>query len=406
ERCFGMAKCRNLGSLTMCPSFQVTREEQHSTRGRARLLQEMLQGDPLTGLWREDAVKESLELCLSCKGCTGECPVQVDIPTYKAEFLSHYYARRRRPAHHYVLGLMPWWGRAASRVPRLTNWLADPPGLGGSARGVLGLAPERRPPRFARETFVQWFGGRAVPAGERQGTRVLLWPDTFTNFFAPQIGKAAVAVLEDAGFVPELPTQRVCCGRPLYDFGMLELARRTLKRTLNVLSEQITSGVPVLVLEPSCAAVFRDELRKMLPNDEHARRLVAQTVTLDELLSRYAPRWRPPQLRGQALMHAHCHHHAVIGADGEEQLLSAIGLEVTRLKAGCCGMAGSFGYEAGDPYRVSIAAGERALLPTVRAADPDALIVTDGFSCRTQIADETGRESLHTAQVLARAVEP
>ena len=408
ERCFGMAKCRNLGSLTMCPSFQVTREERHSTRGRARLLQEMLQGDPLTDLWREEAVKESLELCLSCKGCTGDCPVQVDIPTYKAEFLSHYYERRRRPARHYVLGLMPWWGRAASRLPGLANFLSDPPGVGRGARGMLGLAPERRPPRFARETFVSWFTARAGGASasaDAARKRVVLWPDTFTNMFEPEIGQAAVAVLEAAGFAPELPLRRLCCGRPLYDFGMLGLARRTLKRTLDVLSEPISAGVPMVVLEPSCAAVFRDELRKLLPNDEHARRLVAQTVTLDELLSRHAPEWEPPSLGGRALLHAHCHHNAVIGAEGERRLLAGLGLELSQAPPGCCGMAGSFGYEAGDPYRVSIAAGERALLPAVRDAGADTLVISDGFSCRTQIADATGREALHTAQVLARALQ-
>jgi Fe-S oxidoreductase len=403
ERCFGMAKCRNLGSVTMCPSFQATREERHSTRGRARLLFEMLKGDPLADGWREEAVKESLDLCLSCKGCTSDCPVHVDIPTYKAEFLSHYYARRRRPTRHYLLGLMPWWGRAAARAPGLVNALSHAPLLGRAGKRAVGIAVERDAPRFARETFVGWLARRPLPpAGQR--TRVVLWPDTFTNLFHPEVGRAAVQVLEDAGFAVELPARPLCCGRPLYDFGMLAIAKRVLRRAVDALSEPIEHGVPLLVLEPSCAAVFRDELRKLLSNDRHAERLGEQTFTLDELLARHAPDWEPPRLEGRATMHAHCHHAAIGDPSGEERLLRGIGLDVERLSSGCCGMAGSFGYEAGDAYRVSMRAGERVLLPAVRAAPADTLIVADGFSCRTQIADGTGRHALHTAEVLQLAL--
>ncbi len=403
ERCFGMAKCRNLGTLTMCPSFQATREERHSTRGRARLLLEMLQGDPLNEGWREEAVKESLDLCLSCKGCTSDCPVQVDIPTYKAEFLSHYYRRRRRPLRHYVLGLMPWWGRAAARAPGVVNAISHARAFSAAGKRLAGLAVEREVPRFAGETFVSWFARRESPPATGR-TRVVLWPDTFTNLFCPDVGQAAVEVLEAAGFAIELPSRPVCCGRPLYDFGMLTLAKRTLRQTLDVLDEVITDGVPVLVLEPSCAAVFRDELRKLLPADEHALRLVAQTFTLDELLDRYVPEFDLPQLPGKALMHGHCHHAAIIGVHGEQALLERLGLSLELSDAGCCGLAGSFGYEAGDPYRVSMRAGERVLLPAVRGTDQDTLIVADGFSCRTQIEHGTGRRALHTAQILQLAL--
>jgi Fe-S oxidoreductase len=364
----------------------------------------MLKGDPLTGGWREEAVKESLDLCLSCKGCTSDCPVHVDIPTYKAEFLSHYYARRRRPARHYLLGLMPWWGRAAARAPRLANALSHAPVLARAGKRATGIAVERDAPRFASDTFVDWFARRPPPPA-RQRTRVVLWPDTFTNFFHPEVGQAAVQVLEDAAFAIELPARPVCCGRPLYDFGMLGLAKRVLRRDIDALAEPIEHGVPVLVLEPSCAAVFRDELRKLMPNDRHAGRLAEQTLTLDELLARHAPDWEPPTLERQAIMHGHCHHAAIGDLAGEEALLRRAGLDVQRLNAGCCGMAGSFGYEAGDPYRVSMRAGERVLLPAVRAAPDDALIVADGFSCRTQIHDATGRRALHTAEVLLRALQ-
>jgi len=416
ERCFGMAKCRNLGSLTMCPSFHVTREERHSTRGRSRLLFEMLKGDPIADGWRDDAVKESLDLCLACKGCTGECPVQVDIPTYKAEFLSHYYARRRRPLHHYLLGLMPWWGPVAARVPRLTNAVTHAPVIAAQGKRLTGVAGQRDLPRFARQTFRDWFaqrpaggarGAAAAPGGDAGRGRVVLWPDTFTDLFEPHIGQAAVDVLEAAGFAVELPRKRVCCGRPLYDFGMLKLARRTLEDTLETLSEPIEAGVPVLVLEPSCASVFRDELRKLLPHDEHARRLVSQTVVLDELLDRHAHDWAPPQLDrrgGRALIHSHCHRNALIGPLGGRDLLASAGLDVKLTDAGCCGMAGSFGYLEGEQYEVSMRVGERVLLPMVRAADADTFVVADGFSCRNQIAAGTGRRALHSAEVLQMGI--
>jgi len=364
----------------------------------------MLKGDPITEGWRDDAVKESLDLCLSCKGCTGDCPVQVDIPTYKAEFLAHYYAKRRRPLHHYALGLMPWWGQVASRAPRLVNGLSQSPPIAQPAKRLIGMAEERDIPKFARQTFRSWFAQRPASAGAtRDGARqrVVLWPDTFTDLFEPDIGKAAVEVLEAAGFAVEIPDKHVCCGRPLYDFGMLSLAKRTLEHTLETLAEPITSGVPMLVLEPSCASVFRDELRKLMPHDEHARRLTAQTMVLDELLDRHAPSWNPPNVNRQALVHGHCHHKAVIRGDQGRDLLTRASVQAEMTKAGCCGMAGSFGYGAGEQYEVSMRIGEQFLLPAVRAADAETLLVADGFSCRTQITAGAGRRALHTAEVLA-----
>ena len=405
ERCFGMAKCRNLGSLTMCPSFHVTREERHSTRGRARLLFEMLKGDPVANGWRDEAVKESLDLCLSCKGCTGDCPVQVDMPTYKAEFLSHYYARRKRPLSHYVLGLLPWWGPVVARTPRLANALSRWDAVAAPGKRLIGIAEERDVPRFATQSFREWFRRRPQPPSDGR-QRVVLWPDTFTDLFEPHIGRAAVAVLDAAGFAVEIPEKRVCCGRPLYDFGMLKLAKRTLRDTLEALAEPIEAGAPVLVLEPSCASVFRDELRKLLPHDEHARRLVSQTVMLDELLARHAPGWDPPAVERKAIVHGHCHHNALAGLAGERDLLRRARLDASLLNAGCCGMAGSFGYEAGERYEVSMRIGERVLLPAVRSAEPGSLVVADGFSCRTQIAAGTGRRALHTAEVLQLGLQP
>ncbi len=404
ERCFGMAKCRNLGSLTMCPSFHVTREERHSTRGRARLLFEMLKGDPISDGWRDDAVKESLDLCLACKGCTGDCPVQVDIPTYKAEFLSHYYSRRRRPLNQYVLGLLPWWGPVAARTPRIANALSQTSAIARPAKRRLGLAEERDLPRFANETLRAWHRRRQPWHLDPERPPVILWGDTFTNLFEPGIGRAALEVLAAAGFAPRLSPPGLCCGRPLYDFGMLGTAKRAMRKVLDGMSPYIELGWPMVVLEPSCASVFRDELRKLLPHDEHARRLVAQTFTLDEFLERHAPDWEPPRLQRRALIHGHCHQKAVIGAGPD--LLRRAGVDAEMTKAGCCGMAGSFGYHAGEQYEVSMAIGEHFLLPQVRSAPADTLLVADGFSCRTQIAAGTGRRALHTAEVLASGLQP
>ncbi|HEY1368185.1 MAG TPA: FAD-linked oxidase C-terminal domain-containing protein [Gaiellaceae bacterium] len=392
ERCFGVGLCRRLDGGTMCPSFRATREETHTTRGRAHMLFELLRGGPLRGGWRDEHVHEALDLCLSCKGCKGDCPVHVDVATYKAEFLSHYWAGRARPLSHYALGLVWWWARAASRAPMLANALAP---LG---RSFVGIAPERGLPRFARRTFRDWFAARPP---RTSGRRVLLWPDTFTNFFDPQVGIAAVEVLEAAGCRVELPRQMLCCGRPLYDFGMLMLAKRQLRGILEALRPEIQAGVPIVGLEPSCVAVFRDELCNLFPHDEDARRLRTQTRTLAELLAELD--WAPPKLERRALVQPHCHHRAIMGLDPDQALLARLGLDAEVLDAGCCGMAGSFGYEAGEKYDVSVRVAEDAVAPRLRA-EPDALLVADGFSCRTQIEHVTGRRALHLAEAIRLAL--
>ena len=399
NRCFGVGKCRHLDGGTMCPSFMVTREEKNSTRGRSRLLFEMMQqAGERKNPWRDEGVKDALDLCLACKGCKGDCPVRVDMATYKAEFLSHYYQGRLRPRAAYAMGLIQVWARIASLMPGLVNTVAGSRRLAPALKAAAGLAPQRQVPRFAPRTFRSWMRGRTM--ANPAGTPVLLWVDTFSNHFQPEVAIAAVEVLEDAGFRVGIPAQTLCCGRPLYDYGMLETARHYLQDVLNVLGDEIRTGVPVVGLEPSCVAVFRDELGNMMPNDENARRLAAQTFTLAELLARYAPDWTVPTLAGAALVQVHCHQGAVLGFGSEEALLKRLGLQVTVPDAGCCGMAGSFGYEAGQNYDVSIACGERVLLPLVRGAAPECLIIADGFSCREQIAQNTGRRALHLAQVL------
>ena len=397
-RCVGIGKCRRTEGGVMCPSYMVTREEKHTTRGRARILFEMLEGNPVRGGWRDEEVFEALDLCLSCKGCTNDCPVSVDMPTLKAEFLSHYYAGRLRPRHAYAFGLIDQAARLGSRVPGLVNFLAATPPFSRALKLAAGMAPEREIPRFAPLTLRRWFRERARTTGA--GRRVLLWPDTFTDNFHPEVGIAAVEVLERAGYRVQMPDVHVCCGRPLYDYGMLTLARRYLLRVLDVLRDDIRAGVPLVGLEPSCLAVFRDELPKMLPDDEDAKRLAKQSFHFAELLEHDG--YEPPPLGGKALLHGHCHHLATGGVGGERKLLEQMGVEVEAPDSGCCGLAGSFGFEA-DHYDVSMACGERVLLPAVREAAGDALVVADGFSCRTQIEHGTGRRALHVAEVLKLA---
>ena len=398
NRCFGIGKCRHTDGGTMCPSFMVTREEKHSTRGRARLLFEMMGGHLADGPgWRDPHVKDALDLCLSCKGCKGDCPVGVDMATYKAEFLAHYYAGRPRPAAAYALGLIPLWARAASTAPRLANGMLRAPGLGRLAKRAAGVAPQRAAPTFARRTFRSWFAGRPPHDGEP----VMLWPDTFTNFFQPEIAIAAVEVLESAGFAVRIPPDVLCCGRPLFDYGMLPTAKRWLRRTVRALREPVSAGIPVVGLEPSCVAVFRDELTNLFPEDADARRIAEATVTFGEHLSTVD--YRPPRLDRDVLVQTHCHDAAVLDPGATQRLLDAMGVRTHRPDSGCCGMAGSFGFERGEKYHVSVAAGERVILPEVRAAAEDTVIVADGFSCREQIGQLAGRRPLHLAQLLRLA---
>ncbi|HEX6839888.1 MAG TPA: FAD-linked oxidase C-terminal domain-containing protein [Stellaceae bacterium] len=396
ERCFGVGKCRSLGGQTMCPSFQATREEMHSTRGRAHLLFEMLRGDPLKDGWRDEHVREALDLCLQCKGCKGDCPVQVDMATYKAEFLAHYYEGRLRPRAAYAMGLVFRWAPLAALAPGFVNFAARAPVLGAAVKALAGFCRERAVPAFAPETFRAWF--RRRPAAPAAGGDVLLWADTFNNYFTPHAAQAAVDVLEAAGYRVAVPEERLCCGRPLYDYGMLDLAKRKLRETMAALRPALRRGLPIIVLEPSCAAVFRDELPNLFPADEDAMRLSRQCVLLSEFLARDKD-YAPPRLERHAVMHAHCHHKAVMGTADEARLLEAMGLDLDTPETGCCGLAGSFGYER-EHYDVSMKIGEHVLLPAVRKAPKDALVIADGFSCRSQIEHATQRRALHFSEVL------
>ncbi|NYH52697.1 MULTISPECIES: FAD-binding and (Fe-S)-binding domain-containing protein [Nocardiopsis] len=401
-RCVGVGECRSDSGGVMCPSYRVTREEEHSTRGRSRLLFEMLEGDVVEEGWRSEEVDEALDLCLACKGCKTDCPVNVDMATYKAEFLAHHHAGRIRPAAHYSLGWLPLWARAASLAPGLVNALSSVRFLTRPGKRLGGVAQERPVPPFAPVRFSDSMRRRGSKEGERG--EVILWPDTFTDNFHPAVGAAAVRVLEDAGFHVRVPSQTLCCGLTWISTGQLGVARRVLERTVAALRDDIRAGTPVVGLEPSCAAVFRADAPELFPHDKDVARLRSQFFTLSEFLNRYAPDWEPPRLGRTAVTQRHCHQHAVLGFDEDRKLLGRTGADVDLLDVGCCGLAGNFGFEEGH-YEVSMAVAESGLLPAVRGADPGALLLADGFSCRTQIEQaDTGRGAVHLAEALDLAM--
>jgi FAD/FMN-containing dehydrogenase/Fe-S oxidoreductase len=399
-RCVGVGKCRHDEGGVMCPSFRVTREEEHSTRGRAHLLWEMTKGDVIQDGWRDQHVKNSLDLCLACKGCKSDCPVGVDVATYKSEFLAHYYEGRRRPRSAYAFGNIDIWARIASKAPRLFNLTTQLPLLRDISKLVAGIPRERSIPAFAPQTFRHWFSRRE--RGNPQAMPVLLWPDTFNNHFLPDTAKAAVEVLESAGYRVMLPQANLCCGRPLYDWGMLGRAKNLLLKILGTLETEIKQEVPIVVLEPSCAAVFRDELLNLFPNDERAHRLSQQTFLLSEFLEHKATHFPLPKLARKALVHGHCHHKSIMRMTDEESVLRKMGIDFQTPAPGCCGMAGSFGFEQ-DKYQTSLAIGELELLPAVRKASSDCLIIANGFSCREQIRQTTNRHALHLAEAIQMA---
>ncbi len=425
-RCVGVGACRKEDGGTMCPSYMATREEKHSTRGRAHLLWELMQGEVRPRMdadgrgsgtgnghdnrrslrddkkvdWRNEGVKEALELCLSCKACKTECPVNVDMATWKAEFLGQYWRGRLHPLRDYGFGFMDKWARIASFAPGLANFGA------GALKGFLGVARERELPKFAGRSFRSEYKSRSLrddnqgTTGAGAGQEVLLWADTWNNYFYPQALHAAAAVLGAAGKDVRVSPGHVCCGRPLYDFGFLDAARSYLRGILDRFEREIRAGVPVVMLEPSCASVFKDELVGLFPNDDRARLLARQTMMLSEAVASC----KPPSLAGRkVVVQGHCHQKALMTMKDEVRLLEATGAEVTMLDSGCCGMAGPFGFEA-EKYAVSQAIGERVLLPVVRGASAETLIVGNGFSCREMIAQGGGRRAVHLAEVLAGRV--
>jgi Fe-S oxidoreductase len=404
NRCVGVGKCRGHESGVMCPSYRATGEEEHSTRGRSRLLFEMLQGDVITDGWQSNDVRDALDLCLACKGCLSDCPVNVDMATYKAEFLSHHYHWRPRPPAHYSMGWIPLWARLATTLPKTVNALTHVDAVSKVLKAVGGIDRNRELPRFAEERFTEWFQRRPRRTERPPRGQVLLWPDTFTNNFEPDIARDAVELLEAAGFGVEIPQRTLCCGLTWISTGQLATAKRVLQRTLKSLRPALSAGTPVVVLEPSCAAVFRSDVPNLLYGDEDAHRLQRQTSTIGELLRRRASDWEPPRITTNAMVQKHCHQHAVLHYDQEQQLLDDAGVNVDVLDAGCCGLAGNFGFERGH-FDVSVACAEDKLLPALRQAGDETTVLADGFSCRTQIRQLAPEHTpLHTVQLLAAGV--
>ncbi len=423
ERCAGVGACRKTDSGVMCPSYRATGQEQHSTRGRARLLWEMLAGDLRKEGFQSEAVHEALDLCLSCKACKTECPVQVDMAAYKSEFLAQRYKGRLHPLHHYIFGFADKLARWGSVAPALTNALLTGPVTSPVVKRIAGVAQQRQLPRLAPQTYqkIRAANMRDTPRREAQlaapqgpqlaaqqgpqsaAQQVLLWTDTWNNYYHPQSLAAAETVLTLAGFRVETPAGHICCGRPLYDFGLLGAARAYLARVLDRMAPQIEAGIPFIFLEPSCASVFKDELLELFPHDPRAGRLSRQVWLLADWLASNAADWTPNLTGAQILVHGHCHHKAVFGGPASEiALLRRAGAAVELIQAGCCGMAGPFGFEA-DKFDVSRKIANDGLLPTVEAAGPMTILVADGFSCREQISQLGHKQALHFAEVLAHS---
>ncbi|MFC9250438.1 FAD-binding and (Fe-S)-binding domain-containing protein [Amycolatopsis thailandensis] len=404
RRCVGVGRCRTstAGGGVMCPSYRVTGDERDSTRGRARLLYEMTQGEVITDGWRSTEVRDALDLCLSCKGCSTDCPVGVDVAAYKSEFLHHHYKGRFRPASHYSMGWLPLLSRLAARAPRLVNTLATSR-MAPLLKRAGGIARQRGIPQFADRTFLSRFRARrATGTGERGP--VLLWVDSFNNHFSPRVLDAAVTVLEAAGYRVQVPRGTQCCGLTWITTGQLGIARRIAGRATRALEDVAARGTPIVGLEPSCTAALKTDLPELLDGDPVARQVAGLTTTFAELLMEHTPGWTPPRIDATSLSQTHCHQHATSGFGADAALLAAAGVDNQVLDSGCCGLAGNFGFERGH-YEVSMAAGEQVLLPAVRAAAPGTIVLADGFSCRTQIHQATPRTASHIAELLASSNE-
>ncbi len=403
HRCTGVGKCRadntEAGGV-MCPSYLATGNEMHSTRGRARILQEMVNGSVVGGGWRSPEVHEALDLCLSCKGCASDCPTGTDMASYKAEVLYQSYKGRIRPRTHYILGRLPRWARLAGRAPKVANAMLRVGDRIPLLKTLAGVDSRRSLPQFAPVGFRRWateHGIREFDAANVGSGQVVLFGDTFTEGFSPEVGRATVSVLRRAGYEPVLTPRTVCCGLTWITTGQLDGAKHMLTSTVSVLAPAVEAGLPIVGMEPSCTAVLRDELTELVPGNA-AESVRDATVTLAELLQR-TPDWRPPDLSGvQVVAQPHCHHHAIMGWSADERMLRGAGADLKRV-GGCCGLAGNFGVEQGH-YDISVKVAEHDLLPAVDAAPADAVILADGFSCRTQLDDLAGRKALHLAQLL------
>jgi FAD/FMN-containing dehydrogenase/Fe-S oxidoreductase len=399
-RCVGVGKCRRTGNAFMCPSFLVTREEEHTTRGRAHVLFEMFQQDVIGKEgWNTEAVRKALDLCLACKGCKKECPVNVDMATYKAEFLSHYYRfPRLRPPHAYLMGLIGYLAPIGAQMPAVANFFTQAPVFQNVTKALFGIAQKRPFPKLAEIPFTKWFNKRPARRVSSE-KRVILFPDTFNDYFYPQTLKAACAILENWGYYVTIPHGRIPSVRPLIHYGMLKLALWEINNILVMMRQEIRDDIPVIFLEPSTASVFRDELSQLLPLDRDAQRLTQNSYLISEFIKQ--ENLILPMIKKKAILHGHCHEKAVLDISATRSILQKMGIDYSEPQSGCCGMAGSFGFEA-NHFEYSEKIGNQYLIPAVKNRDQDTLVIANGFSCRTQILDGSGVMGLHVAEVIAQ----
>jgi Fe-S oxidoreductase len=399
-RCVGVGECRKEWNGTMCPSYMVTHEDSWSTRGRAHLLFEMTRGSFPGKGWKIDSIKEALHYCLSCKGCKGECPVNVDMATYKSEFMAHYYHGKIRPLKHLVFGHIKTFANLGSKFPHFSNWLLSAPVIGSFIKGLAGLAKEREMPKLAEVSFKKWFfSQKQTNSGSK---KVIFWADTFNNYFHVEVAKAAARVLQDAGWQLIVSRKNLCCGRPLYDFGMISTAKKWLMQIIGEFREEIRQGTPLVGLEPSCVATFKEEIISLFPHDQDVMRLSRQTYMFSDFMLEKNPEYQLPEIIKKAVVHVHCHHKSVLGQNAEKELLSRLKIDYKVVDSGCCGMAGPFGFEK-EKYDLSLKIAGRVLLPAIRESD-NQLIIADGFSCKEQIRQLTHKQALHIAEVIANSL--
>ena len=411
NRCVGVGLCRS-DEGAMCPSFQGTHDEVNSTRGRARVLSEMFRGTTLPDAYKSEEVKDALDLCLSCKACASECPVNVDMATYKSEFLHKFYEGRIRPMAHYTMG----W------LPKLTHWMHKVPGAASLANTVLridavqrlvkkvgGIEPTRKMITFSGESLQRWAAKRKETEAESPQGTVVLWPDSFNNHLDTGPGQAAVEVLETLGYRVIIPEGFVCCGLTWHSTGQLDTARKVIKHTLDVMEPLVKAGYPVIGLEPSCTVMLGHEITELVPEDPRAAALSAAVVPFADLIAKHVPAdgkpsagWPFEQLNVGAVSQVHCHERSQGDHGSSSAVLRSIGIDEREIETGCCGLAGNWGFEPGHA-ELSRSLGERELFPAIRNRAQDDVVLADGFSCRTQIAEGTEARGMHLAQVLLKA---
>lgn len=399
-RCVGVGECRRTHDAFMCPSFLATREEEHTTRGRAHLLFEMFRGDLITDGWRNEKIRESLDLCLGCMGCKKDCPVNVDMATYKSEFMYHHYKGRVRPMAHYLMGHIGFWSHLASRVPGFANFVANGPLVGSIVKRAAGVSSKRSFPRYSREPFHTWFSRIQKKTGGGGRPKVCLYPDEFNDYFSPTTLQALYYDLDRFGFevvAPEMPMPAI---RPLLHYGFLDKAREELRRAAEILRPFYSAGIDIICAEPSTTTVFRDDLPQIFPSERDMQRLTKKFFLFPEFIAMKKPSL--PHIGGNAIFHGHCHQKASLNPQAARDTLKEMGFTVEEPWEGCCGMGGSFGY---THYDLSLKIAEEKLLPAIRKADGSTFIVADGFSCRTQIRDGTGKDTYHLAEIIKHGFE-